>query len=168
MARAKTYLITYTFDFDGRKHEKTATFVCKFSHTAEIIKSWKCQVPTLDVLSCKLKRPTNMASCKLDVKKPIPASQTAPPAKETAPPAADEPQSHNRRKDDKKDLTPTVYKRLENRIVIDAKHCNATPAGYQAVLWYAIRRLNGLRAKSFVSVYRSIFMETPCFPSMKE
>ena len=70
--------------------------------------------------------------------------------------------------DDKKDLTPTMYRRLENRIIRDAKHCNATPAGYQAVLWSAIRRLSGLRAKSFVSIYRSIFMETPYFAFMKE
>ena len=69
---------------------------------------------------------------------------------------------------DDKDLTPTLYRRLEKRIQSDAKKANATPAGYQAVLWYAIRREHGLRAKSFVSVYRSIFMETPCFSFMQE
>ncbi len=68
--------------------------------------------------------------------------------------------------DDKKDLSPSVYKRLEARIVSDAKRANATPAGYQAVLWYAIRREAGLRAKSFVSVYKSIFCETPYFDFM--
>jgi hypothetical protein len=70
--------------------------------------------------------------------------------------------------DGKKDLTPDMYKRLEKRIVSDAKRTNATPAGYQAVLWYAVRREAGLRAKSFVSVYRSIFCETPCFDFMQE
>lgn len=68
---------------------------------------------------------------------------------------------------DDKDLTPAMYKRLEKRIASDARKANATPAGYQAVLWYAIRREAGLRAKSFVSVYRSIFCETPCFDFMK-
>ena len=70
--------------------------------------------------------------------------------------------------DDRKDLTPAIYRRLEKRIQLDAKRTNATPAGYQAVLWYAVRRLNGLRAKSFVSVYRSIFMETPFFAFMSD
>lgn len=66
------------------------------------------------------------------------------------------------------DLSSSVYKRLEKRIASDARRANATPAGYQAVLWSAIRREAGLRAKSFVSVYRSIFMETPCFDFMQE
>ena len=69
--------------------------------------------------------------------------------------------------DDKKDLTPEMYRRLEKRIASDAKKTNATPAGYQAVLWSAIRREHNLRAKSFVSVYRSIFCETPCFAFMQ-
>lgn len=70
--------------------------------------------------------------------------------------------------DHKTELTPAVYKRLEKRIASDAKRTNATPAGYQAVLWYAIRREHGLRAKSFVSVYRSIFCETPYFDFMQD
>jgi len=70
--------------------------------------------------------------------------------------------------DDKRDLSPTTYKRLEKRMIADAKRCNATPAGYQAVLWYAVRREAGLRAKSFVSVYRSIFCETPYFDFMQD
>lgn len=69
---------------------------------------------------------------------------------------------------DDKLLTSSLYKRLEKRIQRDAKRCKVTPAGYQAVIWYAIRRLHGLRAKSFVSVYRSIFMETPYFAFMQE
>lgn len=68
---------------------------------------------------------------------------------------------------DKKDLSPSVYKRLEKRIASDAKKCNALPASYQAVLWSAIRREYNLRAKSFVSVYQSIFCETPYFDFMK-
>lgn len=67
---------------------------------------------------------------------------------------------------DHKALTPKLYARLERRIQCDARQANATPAGYQAVLWYAIRRHAGKRTKSFVSVYRSIFMETPCFAFM--
>ena len=66
-----------------------------------------------------------------------------------------------------KDLTSAVYRRLEKRIALDARKANATPAGYQAVLWYAIRREHNLRAKSFVSVYRSIFCETPYFAFMQ-
>lgn len=69
---------------------------------------------------------------------------------------------------DQKALTSSLYARLEKKIQVDAKRVNATPAGYQAVLWYAIRRQSGIRPKSFVSVYRSIFMETPCLAFMKE
>lgn len=67
-----------------------------------------------------------------------------------------------------KSLSSSLYRRLEKRIQRDAKRCKTTPAGYQAVLWYAIRRLHGLRAKSFVSVYKSIFMETPYFEFMRD
>lgn len=67
-----------------------------------------------------------------------------------------------------KQLTPILYRRLEKRIQRDAKRTNAAPAAYQAVLWYAIRRHNYKRTKSFVSVYRSIFMETPCFAFMND
>lgn len=65
-------------------------------------------------------------------------------------------------------LTSAIYAKLESKIQQDAKRANATPAGYQAVLWYAIRRHAGKRAKSFVSIYRSIFMETPYFAFMKD
>lgn len=65
-----------------------------------------------------------------------------------------------------KALTDTLYNRLEKKIVSDAKKANIAPANLQAVIWYAIRRENGLRAKSFVSVYRSIFCETPYFNFM--
>lgn len=68
----------------------------------------------------------------------------------------------------KKELTSATYKRLEKKIRQDAKRTNATPAGYQAVLWSAVRREHGLRAKSFVSVYQAIFRETPYFDFMKE
>lgn len=65
-----------------------------------------------------------------------------------------------------KALTEKLYKRLETKIRRDAKKCNATPAGYQAVLWYAVRRQAGLRDRSFISVYREIFCETPHFAFM--
>jgi len=65
-------------------------------------------------------------------------------------------------------LTPTLYNRLERKIQADAKRANASAAGYQAVLWYAVRREAYKRTKSFVSVYRSIFMETPCFAFMQD
>jgi len=64
-------------------------------------------------------------------------------------------------------LTPRLYVRLEKAIRRDAKACNATPAGYQAVIWYAVRRKAGLRDRSFISVYREIFCETPCFSFME-
>jgi len=69
---------------------------------------------------------------------------------------------------DPKELTPTLYRRLEKKIIADAKRTKATPAGYQAVIWYAIRREQGLRVKSFLSVYRSIQCETPIFDCMRE
>ncbi len=69
---------------------------------------------------------------------------------------------------DHKGLTSAIYDRLERKIRQDAKRTNATPAGYQAVLWSAARREHGLRAKSFVSVYQAIFRETPYFDFMKE
>lgn len=67
-----------------------------------------------------------------------------------------------------KQLTDKLYDRLEAKIQRDAKKANATPAGLQAVIWYAARRAEGLRARSFVSVYREIFCETPTFAFMTE
>lgn len=67
-----------------------------------------------------------------------------------------------------KALTPKLYSRLEKKIQRDATKANATPAGLQAVIWYAVRRKAGLRARSFVSVYREIFCETPAFSFMKD
>ena len=62
-------------------------------------------------------RPVNMAPSKLDIVKPIPASQTPPPPKET-PPASSEPVRHGRRKDDA-DLIPFLadeFKRYNTQI----------------------------------------------------
>lgn len=67
-----------------------------------------------------------------------------------------------------KELTTKLYNRLERRIQTDAKKQGIAPANWQAVLWYAVRRLAGKRVKSFVSVYRSIFCETPYFSFMNE
>ncbi len=67
-----------------------------------------------------------------------------------------------------KQLTPTLYRRLEKRIQTDAAQRGIAPANWQAVLWCGCRRLAGRRVKSFVSVYRSIFMETPYFAFMQE
>lgn len=67
-----------------------------------------------------------------------------------------------------KKLSAALYARLEKKIIADARRTKATPAGYQAVIWYAIRREHGLRVKSFLSVYRSIQCETPIFDSMRE
>lgn len=67
-----------------------------------------------------------------------------------------------------KALTPTLYGRLEKKIRLDAKACNATPAGLQAVIWYAVRRAHGLRDRSFIQVYREIFCETPYLDFMLE
>ncbi len=67
-----------------------------------------------------------------------------------------------------KQLTPALYDKLEAKIIAEAKEANATPAGYQAVIWYTVRRLAGKRVRSFVSVYRSIFMETPYFSFMQD
>jgi len=67
-----------------------------------------------------------------------------------------------------KALTPSIYARLERKIRQDARRCNATPAGYQAVIWYAIRRKNGLRDRSFLQVYREIKCETPVFPEWRD
>lgn len=63
----------------------------------------------------------------------------------------------------KKDLTAKLYKRLEKKIQDDATKRGIKPANWQAILWYGARRMAGKRAKSFVSVYRSIFCETPFF-----
>ena len=69
---------------------------------------------------------------------------------------------------DQKRLTPAVYKRLAAKIKLDAGRLGIMPADYQAVLWYCIRRLNGKNVKSFLSVYRSIFCETPYFAFMAD
>ncbi len=69
---------------------------------------------------------------------------------------------------DSNKLSSSLYRRLERKIQTDAKKAGTTPADYQAVLWYAVRRQAFKRTKSFVSVYRSIFMETPCFAFMQE
>ena len=65
-------------------------------------------------------------------------------------------------------LTAKVYERLEQKIIKEAYKTNVKPANYQALIWYCVRRLDGKRTKSFVSVYRSIFMETPYFPFMAD
>jgi hypothetical protein len=69
---------------------------------------------------------------------------------------------------DQKKLTSALYNRLEKKIQADAKRAKTTPAGLQAVIWYAIRRNAGLKVKSFVSVFSAIARETPLFPSMIE
>jgi hypothetical protein len=69
---------------------------------------------------------------------------------------------------DQKSLTPKLYRRLERKIQADAAERGILPANWQAILWYAVRRLAGKREKSFVSVYRAIFMETPYFEFMQE
>jgi hypothetical protein len=65
-------------------------------------------------------------------------------------------------------LPTSLYNRLENKIQVDAKRQGIAAANWQAVLWYSVRRLAGKRVKSFVSVYRSIFCETPFFPFMQD
>jgi len=65
-------------------------------------------------------------------------------------------------------LTPRLYKRLEQKIRKQAENAGLYPAEYQAVLWYAVRRLSGVKPKSFVSVYRSIFCETPYLAFMQD
>lgn len=67
-----------------------------------------------------------------------------------------------------KSLTKRLYERIEKKIQKLAKQAGYRPAEYQAIIWYAVRRLSGKKPKSFVSVYRSIFCETPCFEFMKE
>ena len=69
---------------------------------------------------------------------------------------------------DPNSLNATLYSRLEKKIQKTAKSLDVLPANYQAVLWQGIRRMAGLRTKSFVSVYRTIFCETPCFAFMQE
>lgn len=65
-------------------------------------------------------------------------------------------------------LTANVYEQLEQKIISEAKAANVRPANYQALIWYCVRRLNNKNPRSFVSVYRSIFMETPCFGFMND
>jgi len=65
-------------------------------------------------------------------------------------------------------LTTRLYRRLEAKIQADAKKRGILPADFQALIWYAIRRESGKNPKSFVSVYRSIFCETPCFAFMAD
>jgi len=67
-----------------------------------------------------------------------------------------------------KALTPKVYACLEKKIRKDAMNCGIEPANYQALVWYSIRRTFGKRDKSFLSVYREIRCETPCFSFMEE
>lgn len=67
-----------------------------------------------------------------------------------------------------KALTANVYNRLETKIRTDAKQQELCAANWQAVIWRAVRRLAGKRTKSFVSVYQSIFCETPCFAFTNE
>lgn len=67
-----------------------------------------------------------------------------------------------------KSLTKTKYAKLEKQIKADAKRRGYHPANWQAVIWSAVRRMAGYRLKSFVSVYRSIFCETPCFAFMQD
>jgi len=65
-------------------------------------------------------------------------------------------------------LTPRLYKRLEQKIRKQAENAGLYPAEYQAVLWYAVRRLSGVKPKSFVLVYQSISCETPWFAFMQD
>lgn len=65
-------------------------------------------------------------------------------------------------------LTADVYNRLERKIQADAATRGIAPANWQAVIWQAVRRLAGKNVKSFVSVYNSIFCETPCFAFMED
>ncbi len=67
-----------------------------------------------------------------------------------------------------KRLTSRVYEQLESKIIKEAIAANVKPANYQALIWYCIRRLNYKNPRSFVSVYRSIFMETPYFAFMAD
>lgn len=69
---------------------------------------------------------------------------------------------------DQKTLTSSLYNRLESRIIADAGRQGIAAANWQAVLWFAVRRNAGKRVKSFVSVYRSIFCETPYFAFMND
>lgn len=69
---------------------------------------------------------------------------------------------------DHKALTTSTYNRLEKRIRSDAGRQGLAAANWQAVIWFCVRRLAGKRVKSFVSVYRSIFCETPYFEFMSE
>ena len=69
---------------------------------------------------------------------------------------------------DHKALTTSLYNRLEKRICADAKQQDLLAANWQAVIWFTVRRLAGKRVKSFVSVYQSIFCETPYFAFMNE
>ena len=65
---------------------------------------------------------------------------------------------------DQKKLTELQYKKLEKLIRKQAKVIGLKPAEYQAVIWTMIRRLSGLKSKSFKSVYNEIFCETPFLP----
>lgn len=67
-----------------------------------------------------------------------------------------------------KALTSRLYNRLERRIRADAGQQGMDAASWQAVLWTAVRRLAGKNVKSFVSVYQSIFCETPYFAFMND
>ena len=67
-----------------------------------------------------------------------------------------------------KQLTPRLYKRLEKKMIKDAEKNGHHPANWQAIIWFAVRRHAGKLEKSFVSVYRSIYCETPHFAFMSE
>ncbi len=67
-----------------------------------------------------------------------------------------------------KALTTSLYNRLEQKIRADGERQGIAAANWQAVIWYTVRRLAGKRVKSFVSVYQSIFCETPYFAFMAD
>jgi len=69
---------------------------------------------------------------------------------------------------EQKSLSKTAYKKLENRIIADARRHKQRPANWQAIIWYCIRRTYGKSTKSFLNIYRAIFCETPYFDFMKE
>lgn len=65
-------------------------------------------------------------------------------------------------------LTEKVYRTIECRMIQDAKRRGLNPASWQAILWYAVRRIAGKNPKSFVSVYRTLASETMLFDFMTE
>jgi len=65
-------------------------------------------------------------------------------------------------------LTEKVYQAIERRMIADAKRQGMNPASWQAVIWYAVRRLAGKNPKSFVSVYWTLASQTKLFDFMYE